>query len=282
MMRLIVFLIIGFSFSGCATMKSWFGFGETSKQTQNSFAGSGKVNSNGEVEGDDYSASDDIRYSDNNQVLPLSDRQYKKMTRSRMEEESELGAQAGSLWMMEGQTSFLFAQNKSRREGDATNIKLEGSAMKLVENKAKSAQKLLKKLEDHLKAQEEAERIASLPVEASRKPASEMDDSKKAAENVASKPVEAPKVEKEKEELPKLDLADVERIPVRITDRTEQGFRVRGSQPLMINEKEYRVITTGIIKAEDFSDDVVSSNKMLDAQFDLVSAQGDSEGRKRQ
>ena len=62
------------------------------------------------------------KFSDLNNMVPPSDRNYKRMTRLKMEEESELYGSAGSLWKMEGQTSYLFAENKHRREGDPTAI----------------------------------------------------------------------------------------------------------------------------------------------------------------
>lgn len=273
-------LLIAFLFlSSCATMKSWFFSEETKK---NSSLSSSTVTSASADSVEEENSDETVRFSDNNQVLPLSDRQYKKMTRSRMEEESQLNAQAGSLWMMEGQTSYLFAQNKSRREGDATTIKLEGSNYKFVESKAISAQKLLKKLDDRLKAQEEAEALAqkaAAEAEKARQPASEGEKSPAAAPVAATAPA-APKAEKEV--LPKLDLSDLERIPVRIVERTEQGYRVRGAQSVMISDREYKVITTGIIRPEDFTDESVSSNKMLDPQFDLVSVEGMKEGRSRE
>lgn len=278
MMRILLFAFL--FLSSCATMKSWFGSEETKKN--NSLSAS-TVTSASADSVEDETSDDTVRFSDNNQVLPLSDRQYKKMTRSRMEEESQLNAQAGSLWMMEGQTSYLFAQNKSRREGDATTIKLEGSNFKFVESKAISAQKLLKKLDDRLKAQEEAETLAqkaAAEAEKARQPASEGEKNTAAAPVAAVAPA-APKAEKE-EALPKLDLSDLERIPVRIVERTEQGYRVRGSQSVMISDREYKVITTGIIRPEDFTDESVSSNKMLDPQFDLVSVEGMKEGRSRE
>src|SRR3989344_4485763 len=83
------------------------------------------------------------RYSELNNMAPPADRQYKRMTRKKMEEESELYSSAGSLWKMEGQTSYLFAENKHRREGDPTVIKIEGSALKLIENKVAVIQDLL-------------------------------------------------------------------------------------------------------------------------------------------
>ena len=39
----------------------------------------------------------------------------------------------------------------------------------------------------------------------------------------------------------------------------------------MIGNKEYKVIVTGVVRAEDFNDDGLSSNKILDAQYDVVS-----------
>ena len=76
-----------------------------------------------------------IKFSDQQTVLNTSNRQYKKMTRQKLEEESELHPQAGSMWVMEGQGAYLFAQNKTRKEGDLLNVKLDGSALKQVDTK---------------------------------------------------------------------------------------------------------------------------------------------------
>ena len=99
--------------------------------------------------------SEDIgpKYSETSQYTAPTDRQYKRMTRSKMEEESELQSNAGSLWVMDGQQSYLFAQNKTRREGDILNVKLEGAAMKQVETKVSVIKKLLKQLEEEEKHQ---------------------------------------------------------------------------------------------------------------------------------
>ena len=75
------------------------------------------------------------RYSEAQQMAVPTDRQYKRMTRNKMEEESDLGSNAGSTWVMDGQSAYLFAQNKTRREGDLLNVKLDGPAMKQVETK---------------------------------------------------------------------------------------------------------------------------------------------------
>lgn len=231
------------------------------------------------------------KYSEVTNMAPPSDRQYKRMTREKMEEESELYGAAGSLWKMEGQTSYLFAENKHRREGDPTAIKMESAALKLIENKVAVIQDLLKQLdeqkkkaeEDSKKADEEkaklakaeeekkihAEKIAkgeivedpfldSYPPEPERKVAS-----------VPTPPPAAPAVKAEKEE--KIDLKEVDLIPSKIVEKMPDGlYRIRGQQFLTIKKKPYKVIATALIRAEDFSDATISSNKLLDAQYDVI------------
>jgi flagellar L-ring protein precursor FlgH len=194
------------------------------------------------------------KFSETPTVLNPSNRQYRKMTRSKMEEESDLGSNAGSMWVMDGQSAYLFAQNKSRRDGDLLNVKVEGSAQKQIETKVSVIKKLLKQLEEEeLKAKEPV----AVPVgdnnpnpqkpEAARAPASENKD--------------------EKEEP-----LDVGAVPTRIVERLPDGnYRVKGAQPFMIGKREYKVIVTGMIRPEDFNDEGVSSNKLLDPQFDVVS-----------
>src|SRR5690349_12624094 len=92
--------------SGCATLKGWLGMGQEPEKVASTIT--------------------TPKFSETQNLLLPSNRQYKKMTRSRMEEESELQAQAGSTWVMEGQGAYLFSQNKTRREGDLLNIKVEG------------------------------------------------------------------------------------------------------------------------------------------------------------
>ena len=89
-----------------------------------------------------------LKYSNLNNMAPPSDRNYRRMTRQKMEEEAELQASAGSLWVMEGQTSYLFSKNKHRNEGDPTTIKVEGVALKLIESKVAVIQDLMKELEE--------------------------------------------------------------------------------------------------------------------------------------
>ncbi|MFN8943881.1 MAG: flagellar basal body L-ring protein FlgH [Pseudobdellovibrionaceae bacterium] len=192
-----------------------------------------------------------LKYSEATQAPSASERQYKKMSKSQMEEDSDLSQEAGSMWMSEGQTSYLFAQNKSRKEGDHLNVKLEGVAQKQVETKVSTIKKLLKRLEEQLKAQQQGAAAEG----ADRGPASE----------------KKPEVAKAPDE-EKIDLSEVQTIPAKITERLSDGtFRIKGSQPMLINDKEFRVIVTGILKPEDFQDEGVPSGRLLESQFDVVS-----------
>lgn len=233
------------------------------------------------------------RYSEMNNMAPPSDRQYKRMTRKKMEEESELYSSAGSLWKMEGQTSYLFAENKHRREGDPTTIKMEGAALKLIENKVAVVQDLLKQLEnqklkaedDSVKAEAEKRRLAQIeeekilraqkiargeividPMEEQMKELTPS-TAKVAADERKPAGIVAGKGEKEE----KIDLKDIENIPSRIVEKMSgDTYRIRGQQYLTIKRKPYKVIATALIRAEDFKDGGVSSSKLLEAQYDLI------------
>lgn len=204
-----------------------------------------------------------VRYSEVNQMPALSNRQYKRMNRSKMEEEAELNAQAGSMWVMEGQGAYLFTQNKSRREGDLLNVKIEGAAQKQIETKVTVIKKLLQQLEEEERKAKEAELAAQQQkLAADQKPA---DGAARAPAAVAPKP-------EEKKEAAKEEPINIESVPTRITERMADGnYRLKGQQPFMIGKREYKVIVTGIIRPEDFNDEGMSSNKLLDPQFDVVS-----------
>ena len=60
-------------------------------------------------------------------------------------------------------------------------------------------------------------------------------------------------------------------IPSRIVERTNDGmYRIRGQQFITIKNKPYKVIATGLVRIEDFDDADISSNKLRDAQFDVI------------
>lgn len=237
----IIFIVFSIANSGCSTLDKLLGNEPAkSKKTE-----------------DQKSDSTLTKFSDTSSVLNPSNRQYRKMTKSKMEEESDLGSQAGSMWVNEGQGAYLFAQNKSRREGDLLNVKIEGAAQKQIETKVSVIKKLLKQLEEEeLKSQQ--------PV------AVPMADSN-ATPNAKSEAAQrAPASEAKKEE--KEEPLDIAAVPTRIVERQADGnYRVKGTQPFMIGKREYKVIVTGMIRTEDFNDEGVSSNKLLDPQFDVVS-----------
>lgn len=227
------------------------------------------------------------KFSELNNMAPPSDRQYKRMTRLKMEEESELYGSAGSLWKMEGQSSYLFAENKHRREGDPTSIKMEGSALKMVESKVAVIQDLMKQLDEQKKQADEdskkadAEKIRLAQVEEEKKlqaervakgeivPALSADMYAPEPEAKREPAQEKKPVVAEKEE--KIDLKDIEMVPSRIVEKLDDGlYRIRGQQFLTIKKKPYKVIATALVRAEDFNDAGVSSNKLLDAQYDVI------------
>lgn len=227
--------------SGCTTFREWLGGGDGHSVVD-------KLTFNG--------AEKPVRYSDNSQMAVPSNRNYRKMTRSRMEEESELHSQAGSMWVNEGQSSYLFAQNKTRRDGDILNVKLDGPALKQVETKVSVIKKLLKQLEEQQQAELQQKLAENAPAGGDRAPA---------AEKKKEEPKPAAKDEKE-------DLTEIQTVATRIVEKQADGnYRIKGAQPFMIGKREYKVIVTGMIRPEDYNDEGVSSGKLLDPQYDVVS-----------
>lgn len=200
-----------------------------------------------------------VRFSENNNVLNVNDRNYRRMTRDRLEEEAQLHAQAGSTWVMDGQGAYLFAQNRARKEGDLLKVQIEGAAKKQVETKVSVIKELLKELEEEERKQKgEADEKTENPKLGGGPEGGKGDR----APAVAAEP---PKDAKEENSI-------AESVPTRITERLADGnYRVKGQQPFMIGKREYKVLVTGIIRPEDFNDEGVSSNRLLDPQFDVVS-----------
>lgn len=195
-----------------------------------------------------------VKFSENQNVLNPVNRQYHRTTRAKIEEESDLGAHAGSMWSNEGQGAYLFAQNKTRREGDLLNVKLEGSAQKQVDTKVSVIKKLIKQLEEE-------------DLKGTAPPAGEGGADQKTAVRAPAAATDATAKKDEKDEA-----VDVSLVPTKIVERMPDGnYRIKGAQPFMIGKREYKVIVTGMIRSEDFNEDGVSSGKLLDPQFDVVS-----------
>lgn len=182
-------------------------------------------------------------------------RNYKRVTKKKLENTSRLDSRSGSLWVMEGQGAYLFSQNIMRMIGDPISVRIEGEPKQQLENKVSVIKKLLAKLEE--RKRRALRRTAGGP------------DKKTAKRKPASKPATAAKSATSKSgDTP----FKVKSVPTRIVERLVDGnYRVKGSQVFMIGTREYKAIVTGVVRSEDFSDEGIAAPKLLDSKFDIVS-----------
>lgn len=201
-----------------------------------------------------------VKYSDTSNNYVGVRRQYKRMTKQSLQESSALDAQAGSLWVNEGQGAYLFAQNTVRMIGDPLAVQLEGEPKEQLQAKADVIRRLWSKYEER-----QARMRALASEEAKPKPkAGEKPDADKEAKEIAEKA-------KDRNADEKGDLS-VKSVPTRIVERTVDGnYRIKGSQPFMIGPREYKIIVTGIVRSEDFNEEGIEASKLLDSKFDVVS-----------
>lgn len=239
---------VAMSTAGCASfgkqLKSWLGGGGSKSPSQ-------------EVR------SDMTKYSDNNNLMSGPRRQYKRVTKQSLQEESQLDDKSGSLWTSEGQGAYLFSQNVLRLVGDPLAVTLEGDPKEQLETKVGVIRKLLKRIEDRQAAAAAALREpAADKADKDKKPGAPGEKKDEGSQAAAPKPPEPDKAD-----------FNVNTVPTRIVERTVDGnYRVKGSQPFLIGTREYKVIVTGIVRAEDFNDEGVSATKLQDPKFDIVSA----------
>ncbi len=194
-------------------------------------------------------------YSERSNILPPSQRQYHRVTKQSLENEAGLDERSGSLWVMEGQGAYLFAHNIMRMTGDPIPITLEGDPKTQIESKVGVIKKLVDKIEARYRDQG--------------------GDSQPAAEGAPAE-APAPQATAQKPDDKKESDFKVAIVPTRIVERTADGnYRVKGAQQFNIGTREYKVIVTGIVRAEDFSEDGVSSTKLMDPKFDVVSARSE-------
>lgn len=172
---------------------------------------------------------------------------YKRTDHETIQQRSKLGEDAGSLWIERGQGSYLFAQNTNRLIGDLINIEIDGQAKKQIETKVKVIQNLI----DRIKQQQEERQLASQNRDGGK------EAPKKAA---ATKPKDSAE-----------DKFNVELVPSRITEILKDGsYLVQGDQPFMIGKREYKLVVKGIVRQEDFDDQGISAETLLDPDFDIV------------
>lgn len=264
-------LVLPLFFTGCATMYDFFGFDGPKQEV---------------VVKEEVVKEPLTKYSDINNFAPASDRNYKRMTKERFEEDAELHAGAGSLWVMEGQTSYLFAQNKKRREGDPSTLLVQGMALKDVQMKALAIKDLLIELENQKKEaeakkqkeEEKVQRLADIEKEKKSILAKSEADNEDAAAVLAEqridsrKPASVAVAEAPKNpELEKINFKEIEQVPIKITERLpDNQYRVAGQQFLTIRNRPYKLIVNGTVRGDDFSDQNFSSEKMFDGNFELV------------
>jgi len=209
------------------------------------------------------------KYSDNPNLYAGARRQYKRVTKKTLADEAALEAQAGSLWVMEGQGAYLFAQNVVRMIGDPIAVTLEGEPKEQLQAKVDVIRRLWGKYEER-QARLRAPAAAEAPKKKDDKEAKGKDEkaAKEAKENLDAanaKSAQAPAPDKASE-------FGLRNVPTRIVERTVDGnYRVKGTQPFMIGSREYKVIVTGIVRSEDFNEEGIGASKLLDAKYDIVS-----------
>lgn len=213
------------------------------------------------------------KYSDQENLRFQSDRKYRRMNKNKFEDEAEVNAQAGSLWVMEGQGAYLFAQNQTRVMGDLLNVRVEGNPRSQLSSKVKVISKLLDRLDAPLRGPASASTSLAKNGAPAGDVAAKSDGDAAEAGAGAKAGAAADKVAAEKANDPKDPISTIQTVPTRIVEQLKDGsYRVKGVQPFMIGKREYKVIVTGVVRPEDFDDSGIDSSKLLDSQFDIVSS----------
>jgi flagellar L-ring protein precursor FlgH len=198
-------------------------------------------------------------YSKQSNMVPGAYRDYKRTTRKTMSDAAQLDAKTGSLWVMEGQGAYLFSQNIVRLIGDPISVRIEGDSKDQLNQKAVVISDLL--------AQLEARRKNAL-----MKQENQLADAK--AQKTTDAPA-APQNDANRGPASEKDKLGVKIVPTRVVERLVDGnYRVRGAQSFMIGSREYKVIVSGVVRAEDFNEQGIDSNQLLDSNFDIVSSRG--------
>ncbi len=232
---------------------------------------------------------DYIKFSENPNIGTFSDKRYRRSTRKSLEDESEVHSQAGSLWNNDGQSAYLFTQNKQRKQGDLLNVKLEGAGRSQIETKVGVVKKLLARIEFINKQNQERMRalaseggnanatangksVESTNSTLEKNSSLPNENNKIASSNNKFKPLPQTNIEEQQSATSDETPFNVDVVPTRVVERLADGnYRVKGAQGFMIGKREYKVIVTGFVRPEDFSEDTISSNKLFDPQWDVVS-----------
>jgi flagellar L-ring protein precursor FlgH len=205
-------------------------------------------------------------FNSQSNLPPETERNYRRMTKDNFSQGSQLEETAGSLWVMEGQGAYLFSQNIIRMIGDPLKVGIEGEAKAQLSSKVSTIKSLLDKLE----ARRSAINNRGLASQNGEQPNQIAAQSAAPAPGANANGAQANAQGGNGASNSESELG-VKSVPTRIIERLADGsYRVRGQQPLMIGSREYKVIVTGLIRAEDFSDEGVTSEQLLDPTFDVV------------
>lgn len=237
---LVYLMSVSFIFSGCASM------GEQLK----ALLGGSEIQTEKGLE--------PTKFSDtkNTQTAP---REYERMTSERMKKEAGLGEKTGSLWAMEGQGAYLFAQNTSHVLGDILAINMDGLPKKQLEAKTKGIKDLLDQFEKQNSVGLQAAQDG-VPAGAPAPPA---------AVATPEKDLRAPA---SAEGVVPEGLFKVDVVSARVVEKMKDGnYRVEGEQTFMIGPREYKLMLGGLVRPEDFTENGLSSEKLIDPRFDIVS-----------
>jgi flagellar L-ring protein precursor FlgH len=251
------FLILGVLFNvGCAgfgkKMKAFLGGEEPKAVTQESAA---------------------PKYSNTQTVVgETPHRNYRRVTRDSFEKEGMLDESSGSLWVMEGQGSYLFSSNMVRLVGDMVNIEMEGGPRAQLAAKVDVIRKLVEKNRKDQRRELAAIEAAKA---AAAKPEKKEGEAKPEGAQTQAAANTTPDASKDKDDKDEKDEVpfDVAMVPSRIVEKMPDGsYKVKGAQQFMIGKKEYKVIATGVVRPSEIKDDTIAASKILDARFDIVSS----------
>lgn len=273
-------LIVSFlALTGCASLgRAWKGLvssddGEKKAENAPNANGANGANANNAP-----SDANSPSFNTNPNFGNYQDRQYKRVTKQSFAENQQLEETSGSLWKREGQGSYLFAQNNLRLMGDVINVDVDGRVSENLNSKVAGLKKSQSKFDFQPRPQ-------ALP-RVSRVPRPEGEDERGIAgangqPNQAPPPapvaktqtppaVEPPKTDDKKENM-KFDP-----VTCRIVEKNQDGsYRIKGSQLLVIGRKEYKLIVSGVVRADDINTDTIAASKIIESKFDLVATNRD-------
>lgn len=220
-------------------------------------------------------ASAEKTFNEQNQMLPTQDRRYRRVNRKNFDEGAQLGAKSGSLWVMEGQGAYLFAENTVRMIGDSVAIKIEGEPKEQLTAKADVIAGLIKQLEDRRKRAMNLSQNKGGADGAAAQKAGEDAPGANPGGNPAAGGAADPAAAAGRAPASDGGNYNVKMVPARVVERLVDGnYRVKGTQSFMIGSREYKTIVSGIVRAEDFNEQGVNATQLMDSSFDIVSAKG--------